>query len=193
MDFEAVEPIEDPCGDFFSRRQQPGESLHSFYLALVRLAAKVFPIGKHKEEIFSRLLAGITDIHLRRNFSILPPKSAHDALMRAKHVTEPTEQSTHPNPFPPGPTWQGPILPPPPPPTWQRPTPPPPAWQRPPPQPQARFRDRRAGRRYQYHPDPKRCDYCREFGPNARHCGHNQGTSCCPLTAICTYPQICSP
>ncbi len=46
MAFEAVQPIQDPRGDFFSRRQQLGESLHSFYLGLVRLAAKAFPTGK---------------------------------------------------------------------------------------------------------------------------------------------------
>ncbi len=31
--------ITQPIGDFFSRRQQVGESLHAFYLALIHLAA----------------------------------------------------------------------------------------------------------------------------------------------------------
>ncbi len=40
--------------------------------------------------------------------------------------------------------------------------------------------------RLQFHHDPKQCGYCRKFGKQAMHCGHNRGKCALPITALST-------
>ncbi len=50
--FRITQPIGDPLGDFFSRKQQVGEPLYAFYLTLIHLAALAFPPDGHTGHVF---------------------------------------------------------------------------------------------------------------------------------------------
>ncbi len=118
MAFEAVQPLQDHRADFFSRRQQPGESLHS-------PSSQSLP---HRETVSRDFLPPVVRDN-RHSTKAKLFRSSPQIHTRCLHTCDPTEPA-YPTPYAAHPTWQGTISPPLPP-TWQGPipSPPPPTWQ----------------------------------------------------------------